>query len=306
MATNNVGHNPEESGARLLHFIRQEITDPPSAPVFENAKLDHFYADHVAIFIHGFTANAAYLGTMMQEFVDHGIVTLAFNYPSHDGIDSAAAELSDALKFLDKLANGAISDARKIVLVCHSMGGLVARAFISFNDGNRFVSKVVTLGTPHEATLTNSGLVRGLLTWGEYYTGLTKGGYSSSCRSALQLTMQDGATPFLQQLLNAKPVNPDVQFMSISGGKKMLKFGKNALRNKVLNAFLQWKLGPGPNDGLVNESSSDFSNKKFRSCSPTCLPHMGHGTYKRYGKTNHSFLIDGQTLAYIAIDFTKM
>jgi len=306
MASTSLGHNPEEAGARLLRFVCKPITNPPSPAVFENAQAAHFDADHVAIFIHGFTANSAYLGTMMQEFSDNGIVPLAFNYPSYDGIDNAAAELADALKALDNLAGGAISASRKVVLICHSMGGLVARAFISFNEGNRFVKKVVTLGTPHDATLTNSNLVRCFVTWGEYYTGLTNGGYSSSCRSALQLTMQDGETPFLQQLLEADPVTPDVQFLSISGGKNMLKFGENFIRNKLINAFLQWKLGPGINDGLVSESSSDFSNAKFRSCSPSCMPHIGSGSYARYDKTNHSFLIDTQPLALAAISFAKV
>jgi pimeloyl-ACP methyl ester carboxylesterase len=306
MSSTNLGHNPEEAGARLLRFVSKAITNPPSPAVFHNATVGDFEQEHVAIFIHGFTANSAYLGTMMQEFVDHGITALAFNYPSYDGIDSAAAELADALEGLDKLAGGAISENRKVVLVCHSMGGLVARAFISFNNGNRFVSKVVTLGTPHDATLTNSHLVRCFVTWGEYYTGLSNGGYSSSCRSALQLTMQDGEEPFLKRLLEAKAVTPDVRFLSMSGGKNMLKFGENFFRNKLINAFLQWKLGEGTNDGLVAESSSDFSNEKFRTCFPKCEPHVGGGKYARYDKTNHSFLIDTQPLALAAIGFAKV
>ncbi len=163
----------------------------------------------------------------------------------------------------------------------------------------------MTLGTPHDATLINGNLVRCFVTWGEYYTGLNNGGYSSSCRSALQMTMQDGEEPFLEKLLQAAPVTPDVEFLSMSGGKNMLKFGENFIRNKLLNAFLQWKLGPGTNDGLVAESSSDFSNKKFRSCSPTCGKHIGSGSYARYDKTNHSFLIDTQPLALAAISFAK-
>lgn len=306
MSSPNLGHNPEEAGARLLRFVKKAITNPPSPAEFENAQAEHFAADHVAIFIHGFTANSAYLGTMMQEFVDNGVVALAFNYPSYDGIDSAAAELADALGALDKLASGAISKDRKVVLVCHSMGGLVGRAFISFNKGNRFVKKVVTLGTPHYATLTNSNLVRCFVTWGEYYTGLNTGGYSSTCRSARQLTMQDGNEPFLEKLLQADPVTPDVEFLSMSGGYNMLKFGENFIRNMLLNKFLQWKLGPDTNDGLVAESSSDFSNKQFRSCSPTCGVHIGSGSYVRYDKTNHSFLIETQPLALAAISFVKV
>jgi hypothetical protein len=59
MASTNVGHNPEESGARLLHFVKQAITNPPSPPVFENAQAGHFDADHVAIFIHGRSSYAS-------------------------------------------------------------------------------------------------------------------------------------------------------------------------------------------------------------------------------------------------------
>lgn len=306
MSSTNLGHNPEEAGAYLLRFVSKAITIPPSPAVFQNATVADFAKEHVAIFIHGFTANSAYLGTMMQRFVAQGFTALAFNYPSYDGIDSAANELADVLEAFDKLAGGAISKTRNIVLVCHSMGGLVGRAFVSFNKGNRFVKKVVTLGTPHDATLTNSTLVRCFVTWGEYYTSLTNGGYSSSCQSALQLTMQDGEFPFLERLLQADPVTPDVEFLSMSGGKKMLKFGENTIRNRLLNLLLQWQLGPDSNDGLVAESSSDFSNAKFRTCSPTCEPHVGRGKYARYDKTNHSFLIDSEPLALAAISFAKV
>lgn len=305
MASTDIGHNPEESGSRLFRFITKAITEPPSPAVFKDAACSDFDADHVAIFIHGFTANSGYLGTMMQEFVINGFVALAFNYPSHNGIDSAATELAEAMKALDELAMGSISNRRKVVLVCHSMGGLVARAFLSLNGGNQFVKKVITLGTPHDGTLTNSGLIHYFATWGEYYTGLTTGGYSSSCRSALQLMMKDGWNPLLLQLIAAQPVNPDVEFLSISGGRSMLKFGENFVRNKIMNILLQLKLGDSQNDGLVKETSSDFSSKKFRSSFPTCAAHIGSGKYQRYDDTNHSFLISTQQIALKAISFAK-
>ena len=38
-------------------------------------------------------------------------------------------------------------------LVCHSMGGLVARAYLEANSSaSQFVTKVVTLGTPHQGS----------------------------------------------------------------------------------------------------------------------------------------------------------
>jgi pimeloyl-ACP methyl ester carboxylesterase len=38
-------------------------------------------------------------------------------------------------------------------LVCHSMGGLVARAYLQHNsESSQFVGKVITLGTPHKGS----------------------------------------------------------------------------------------------------------------------------------------------------------
>lgn len=300
MTTVDIGQVPEQSGARLFRYAK-----PASSEQFSNATWNDLDSDWVAIFIHGFTASSLYLVTLMQEFVDNGFVALAFNYPSYDGIDCAANELEEVLETLDVASGKIVSSKRNITLVCHSMGGLVARSFISFNNGNRFVKKVVTLGTPHDATLLNSHLVKGLVYCGEQWTGLTKGGYSSSSRSALQLTMNDDEVPFLQRLLSAPPVTPDVEFYSMSGGKNKLNFGKNIVHNKMFNAFLQWQLGNVPNDGLVAESSSNFSDPKFRPCFPLCHGHVGNTAYTRYSKTNHSYLISTQALTLKAIAFAK-
>lgn len=301
----DISHVPEESGARLLRFVSCQGTKPDLPVEFVNAKWDDFEAEKVAIFIHGFTANASYLGALMQEFADNKFVALAFNYPSYDGIDCAADELEELLAGFDSASGNLLSKKRKVSLVCHSMGGLVARAFVSLNGGNRFVDKVITLGTPHDATLINSQIVKGLITCGEYWTGLTSGGYSSSSRSALQLTMKDGEVPFLKTLLDAAPVSPDVAYYSMSGGKNKLKFGKNIFHNKIVNAFLQWQLAGVPNDGLVPEDSSNFSDPKFRTCSPTCIGHVGATAYTRYSKTNHSYLISTQALTAKAMAFAE-
>lgn len=305
MASTNLSHKPQESGSRLLRFTGVPSTNPSVPAFYEDAQPHHFIGEHIAIFIHGLTKDSSYLSTMMASFANAGITPLAFNYPSLNGIDKAAADLASLLTAINVSADGKISSSRKIVLVCHSSGGLIGRALISFYKGNQFVRRVVTLGTPHDATLTDSSLIRCFITLGEYYTGLTTGGYSSSCRSALQLTKQDSDGPYLEKLLNAMPEKPDVEFLSISGGRNMLKFGENLFRNRLINAFLQWKLGPGRNDGLVSETSSDFSDAKFRSCAPKCVPHFGLGTYDEYDTINHSFMIENQRVILEAANFVK-
>ena len=41
---------------------------------------------------------------------------------------------------------------QRVVLVCHSMGGLVARAWIARRGGAARVAKLITLGSPHHGT----------------------------------------------------------------------------------------------------------------------------------------------------------
>lgn len=40
----------------------------------------------------------------------------------------------------------------KIILIGHSMGGLLARYYINFFQGKNYVDKLITLGTPHKGT----------------------------------------------------------------------------------------------------------------------------------------------------------
>lgn len=43
-------------------------------------------------------------------------------------------------------------EARRVDLVCHSAGGLVARYYLMFLDGHKQVGRVVFMGTPHQGT----------------------------------------------------------------------------------------------------------------------------------------------------------
>ena len=46
----------------------------------------------------------------------------------------------------------AITKAERVVIVAHSLGGLVSRAYIAGGAGRERVAKLITLGSPHHGT----------------------------------------------------------------------------------------------------------------------------------------------------------
>ena len=92
----------------------------------------------------------------------------AFNYRSVGSIESVALGLKRALS--------ANVQGGRIDIIAHSMGGLVARAYIQQLGGERRVDRLITLGTPHggshAATFVPAPLVRQLLPSSEFLTRL--------------------------------------------------------------------------------------------------------------------------------------
>jgi triacylglycerol lipase len=69
---------------------------------------------------------------------------LAYEYSASAGIEQAAIGLR---RFLRERVRGG-----RIDLVCHSLGGLVARVYLQQLGGARRVDRCITLGTPHRGT----------------------------------------------------------------------------------------------------------------------------------------------------------
>jgi triacylglycerol lipase len=97
------------------------------------------------VLVHGYLANrstlyplAAYLRLRGFEHV------LTFNYDSTGGIERAALALR---AYLRRHVRGG-----RVDLVCHSLGGLVARTYVEQLGGARRVDRCITLGTPHQGT----------------------------------------------------------------------------------------------------------------------------------------------------------
>jgi triacylglycerol lipase len=97
------------------------------------------------VLVHGYGANRTTFLPLSAYLRAHGVrQMLAFDYRSSLGIEHAARGLKD---FLRRSVRGG-----RVDLVCHSLGGLVARVYLEQLGGARRVDRCITLGTPHRGT----------------------------------------------------------------------------------------------------------------------------------------------------------
>ena len=99
------------------------------------------------VFVHGFVCNRGFWNPWMKQFHAAGIPFAAVNLePVFGSIDAYAQIIEDAVR--------RVRDATGLdpVLVCHSMGGLAARAWLRKYKTTARVHHVVTIGTPHGGT----------------------------------------------------------------------------------------------------------------------------------------------------------
>lgn len=100
------------------------------------------------LMLHGYGANSGFwkpfAALLDAQRISHAAIDLE---PVLGSIDDYAA-LVDAE--VDALLQA--SGASQVILLCHSMGGLAARAWMR-RQGHERVARVITLGTPHAGTL---------------------------------------------------------------------------------------------------------------------------------------------------------
>ena len=97
------------------------------------------------VLIHGYLSNRSTMFPVAAYLRLRGFgQVLSFNYRSSTGVEQAALALRDYLR--EHVRGG------RIDLVCHSLGGLVARVYLEELGGARRVDRCVTLGTPHRGT----------------------------------------------------------------------------------------------------------------------------------------------------------
>ena len=99
------------------------------------------------VFVHGFFCNRGLWTPWLRCLQGSGHAFVAVNLePLFGSIDDYAPQIEDAVQRVT-LATGLPP-----LLVCHSMGGLAARAWLKLMKAEARVHHVVTIGTPHRGT----------------------------------------------------------------------------------------------------------------------------------------------------------
>ncbi len=111
---------------------KQPVSQPDGLPV---------------LLIHGYGCNSGYWHTMSQRLSASNI--------SHRGIDlePMLASIDNYVPVIAQTIKELAHESRceQVILVAHSMGGLVSRAYLRDHGSSR-VAAVITLGTPHHGT----------------------------------------------------------------------------------------------------------------------------------------------------------
>ncbi len=102
------------------------------------------------LLVHGFFSNGGYWWGIKRYLRRNGVDSLyTVNLePPFCSIDALAEQLARRVAVI-RQATG----HDEVVLVAHSMGGLVCRAYLQRFDGARHTKKLITLGTPHAGTI---------------------------------------------------------------------------------------------------------------------------------------------------------
>jgi triacylglycerol esterase/lipase EstA (alpha/beta hydrolase family) len=128
----------------LIALHRLVIRDPAPAP----ARLP-------VVLVHGVMVNDGVWFTMRRYLARQAIAAVyTINYgPPYGDIEHFAEQLGAKIESVC-----AATGATRVLLVCHSMGGLVARAYLR-QRGPACIERIITIGTPHHGSVFARGVV---------------------------------------------------------------------------------------------------------------------------------------------------
>lgn len=99
------------------------------------------------VLVHGFMCNRGFWLAWMDRLRERGHPYVAVNLePVFGSIDDYAPTIDAAVARMTE------STGVPPILVCHSMGGLAARAWWRASRGERPVDRIITIGSPHRGT----------------------------------------------------------------------------------------------------------------------------------------------------------
>ena len=99
------------------------------------------------VFVHGFMCNRGFWNPWMRRVRAQGNAYVAVNLePVYASIDAYADPIERAVQRIEQLTG------RPPLVICHSMGGLAARAWWRVHGARRALAGLVTIGSPHAGT----------------------------------------------------------------------------------------------------------------------------------------------------------
>jgi pimeloyl-ACP methyl ester carboxylesterase len=175
----------------------------------------------LVLLIHGFNSTAAHNAPVMAPVHAAGFPSGSFAYPNDWSLAESAILLSRQLKLFAKEHPG-----KKIALVTHSMGALVARACLedpTLDPGN--VTRLIMVAPPSHGTLIAHTAI-GADLW-EHWLARRDGDGWARWRDSVVDGLGEAAddlvpgSPFLTRL-NARPRNPRVRYAIFLGTRSPL------------------------------------------------------------------------------------
>lgn len=170
----------------------------------------------VVVLVHGFNSSPEQNAAMIMPIRDAGLPCGTFAYPNDHHILDSAQLLSHELRTFARQ-----HPKRRVILVCHSMGSLVARACIEdslYDPGN--VERLIMIAPPTHGTLIAHFAVGSDL-W-EHWLSRKEGGPWRRTRDAIVDGLGEAAndlcpdSEFLVQL-NARPLNRRARYSILLG-----------------------------------------------------------------------------------------
>jgi len=162
MRVNRSDPAPQATAKELFNAWRAEVSTAAKIfcwrqPFRADEVADRLHGDHLhgqrgVVFIHGLVCNRGFwtpwikrLQKMGSQQHRHAFVAIS--------LEPVFASIDDYVDQIDR----AVTDVTKAtglapILVCHSMGGLAARAWLGHQANTSRVLHVVTIGTPHHGT----------------------------------------------------------------------------------------------------------------------------------------------------------
>lgn len=148
---------PRASWPQVLRAWWSETTTAPAVfcwrqPFFSDAVPDHLPKDgsagcRGAVLVHGFVCNRGFWTPWLRRLREEGVPFAAVNLePVFGDIDDYVSIVEAAVQQVTR------ATGRPPVLICHSMGGLAARAWMRTHAGDARVAHVITIGSPHNGT----------------------------------------------------------------------------------------------------------------------------------------------------------